>query len=1302
MQRGDQIIAIDGNGLGQPTDFDTLLNSFLTVQQGLREGQRVEIGFLRDSDLARETPEQCAPVTRSPDPCEVAYRLTPFPDADFVALFVVPYISGIIVLIIGVIVFALRPNQPGPRTVVGAMMALSVFMTGLFDLNTSYRLIALWIFASVMLGGVLISLAFIFPTRSAMAYRQPLLRFLPIIITFFIGAALAYVNANPITASAVAATQLGAVALNVVGLVILVIALLVRRVRATTALARDQINTLLIGIMLTVAIAAIWAINVIANLISGADAIAFNTSAAVPFFIIPALSMAYAVLQYRSYNTDRIISAGITYTIMLIGLVIGYTLLVFGASLITQSMVGADNPVLIAVVIFVMAIIFVPVRSYIQKRVDRLYFRNRTNYQQEVEDFSRTLTSASTIDEIAAQFRAALDTGLQPEQILIFVLDREAGEYVSIGTPSTDLRFSASSPMIEMLRTGTSPLIYLEAGKPWDTALVVERSRLQILKTLVLIGFRGANQLNGFAILSAPRSGAGRYGYEELRYIENLTAQTSIGVERAQVIVSLERRVRELDVIGQVSQAVSYTLEFEDLLELIATQADKVVEASHLYIVLSDPTTNELYYAFFLEKDERYPDKENRRWARGDDLYTEVLRNGQPVRVNNFVRALSERGVTDFNENPELKAFIAVPLVAGVTRIGVIAAGNTQSNKSYSDEQVKLFNDIAALAATSIEKARLFSETNARARQLSVLNDISRQIVASEANLEELLKLITGAATDILTSEAGSLLLTSDDGTGDLVFRVAVGGSGTDIVGVRVPAKKGLVGEVAMSGQPVIVSDVASDSRWGGELGKGAFQTRSVIAVPLISQGGVIGVLEVLNKRVGTFTGEDADLLNTFAGQAAVAIENARLFQQTDQQLSLRVSELETLEQIDVELNRSLDLTKVARITVEWAMQNSSASAVLLGVVVGEPPRLEIVYSQGYEDADKPDSADGRLYPLDRGIVSRIMRTKQAELVPDVKFDRDYIPSLRGGMSQITIPMLSGGVVNAMLVLETNHEPRLRLADLPFLQRLAEHASIAITNAQLYAELSRANQSKSEFVSFVAHELKNPLTSIRGYSDFLLGGQTGQMSDMQVNFVNTIRNNAERMNTLVSDLNDVTKLQTNNLRIDARPVEFKRVVEETLRPLQKQIDDKRQRLVLDVPDDLPPMSADEGRLIQVLTNLVSNAYKYSPEEGTITIHAHVETSPIDEKGRSLLPQLVASVTDTGIGMSPEDLAKLFTPYFRSENPLAQAQPGTGLGMAITRGIVEQHGGDITVRSELGSGSTFTFTVPLAIALQAGD
>ncbi|MBK8022454.1 MAG: GAF domain-containing protein [Chloroflexi bacterium] len=811
-----------------------------------------------------------------------------------------------------------------------------------------------------------------------------------------------------------------------------------------------------------------------------------------------------------------------------------------------------------------------------------------------------------------------------------------------------------------------------------------------------MAGSSGA--LNGFVILAPARTADGVYNYEALRYVETLTAQASVAIERAQVVDSLEQRVVQLDVFSQLSQGVNFTLDMDYQLEMIYAQTTRLIDASHFYITLHDRDLGEMYHVFFVENEDRQVENENRRWRMGNDLFSEVLRLGQPINIENFAGTLASMGAVNIVEDRSLRAWMGVPLLTGSSSIGVLSLGTTDPAQQFSADQLKTLRDIGLLAATSLDKSRLFNETNERARQLGVLNDIASEIVAAEKDVDRLLNLITESATEILSAEAGSLLLKTDDDSGDLEFKVVVGGGGSGLIGVRVPSGRGLVGEVAARARPVIVNDAARDPRWAGEFAKGSFRTNSVLAVPLTTQNRVIGVLEVLNKtRAGGFSANDVQLLAAFANQAAVAIENARLFQMTDFQLSMRVNELETMERIDVELNRSLDLQRVAEITVRSAVETAGAAAGLIGLVVGEPAYLQIIYQQGYDEDDRPEGAEDWRFPLDRGIAARVMRSKQPELTYDVSIDPNYIPSLRGAISQVTLPMLSAGTVMALLVLETNREPRLRLADMPFLQRLAEHASIAIANAQLYAEIERANASKSEFVSFVAHELKNPLTSIQGYSDFLMKGVVGGLSDQQLNFVRTIQSNAVRMNTLVSDLNDVTKLQTNNMRMTFGMVEFPRVVEETLRPLQRIIDEKGQTVAQAIQDDLPLMHADEGRIIQVLTNLVSNAHKYSPADSEIRIAAWVDEDLRDVRGRRLDPQVHVAVTDQGIGMSEADVNRLFTPYFRSDNPLAREQPGTGLGLTITRGIIDGHGGLIWVESTLGVGTTFHFTCPVAVA-----
>ncbi len=1301
LQRMDRIVAINDDVLYDPDDeadsrnYEAVHQRYGAAMSKLAPGDTVTIQFERPPE-AGICPPNSQPGTLAA--CQVRYTIGELPVADFIGFFIVPYVTAVATFFIGAAILLLRPHQPAARLISVLAFALAAMLGGLFDLDATHQLIPLWLVANVLIGGSLATFSLIFPTRLNLLYRWPWLAYVPFALCLGLVPVFLWFHQNP--PSPGFQVNIPPFMLVVAGILILIAAMLHQRRYAVSAIVRDQSNTILIGIFLTSVPVVVWLINIVSQTLYSTTAVPFNTSAATPFVLTAPLSMAYAVLQYRFFDTDRVISRGITYFLMLVALVSGYALLVFSASLIvTQGGVTANNPLLIGATIFVIALLFLPVRIFLQGQIDRLYFRRRSNLQEYVEQFTHAIAQLRDMKQVAREFRQTLNQTIAPTGIFIFLPEPQSGSYVALedAEQRTEISFAADSSLIQAV---TDQAIYLEPNREWPLAVRSERTRLQILNALVILGLRGSDQLLGFVCIGPPQSGKGRYEHEELFFIQSLISQMSIAAERAQVVDSLQRRVRELDVLSQVGQAVNFAINLDDLMELLSAQTSKLIDATYFYIALRDEVTGELYFAFFLEEDERYPEKENQRWPPGRDLFSEVVLTGQPLRVNNYVTAMNQRSAPVVAVNPELKAWMGVPLMAGTRALGVMAVSTTQADKTYGDDHFRIFSDISSLAASSIEKAHLFAETNQRARQLAALNDISNRLASEQQDLEKLLHLITQSAVEMLNAEAGSLLLTADDDSSQLEFRIAVG-SGEELVGQRFPIRQGLVGEVVKSGRHIIVSDAASDPRWGGEQTHNGFRTHSVLAVPLITNNQVLGVLEVLNKQGrGVFVEEEANLLTTFAGQAAVAIDNARLFQMTDKQLSERVAELEALERIDVELNRSLDIRTVAERTLRWAISQSGATAGALGIVTNDPPVLEIVARYNYREEEVPEGAAGNLWPLDKGIVSRVMRTRQIDLASDVRIDPDWVPGQHHSLSQITIPMMSGGEINAILVLEKNTEPRLSLVDLAFVQRLAEHASIALVNAQLYVDLARANDSKSEFVSFVAHELKTPMTSIKGYTDLLLGGIPGEVNEQQESFLATIKGNIERMNTLVSDLNDVTKLQTGNFHMDFAPVDFRSVVTNTLRPLQPQLDEKEQILNLRLPDDMPPIRADHNRLIQVLTNLVSNAHKYTPHGGEIQIIAEVmDDYRPPHNGRSGHPALHVAVKDTGIGMSEEDLSRLFTPYFRSENPLARDQPGTGLGLTITRGIVEGHGGEIWVESIIGQGTTFHFTVLLATEKQ---
>jgi signal transduction histidine kinase len=246
--------------------------------------------------------------------------------------------------------------------------------------------------------------------------------------------------------------------------------------------------------------------------------------------------------------------------------------------------------------------------------------------------------------------------------------------------------------------------------------------------------------------------------------------------------------------------------------------------------------------------------------------------------------------------------------------------------------------------------------------------------------------------------------------------------------------------------------------------------------------------------------------------------------------------------------------------------------------------------------------------------------------------------------------------------------------------------------SRMYQNVTEAERAKAEFIDFVAHELKQPMTAMQGYAKLLAMGIGGELSDTQQEFVRLISSNVERMGKLVNDLLEISRLEAGRTKLDLAPVHLKQVVDETIANTRTEIEARHHRLELHVARGLPPVLGDRGRLVQILTNLVSNAYQYTPDGGTIEIAADGWDDMEAPQGHVLV-----SISDTGIGMSPTDIANLEKQFFRADHDLVRAQPGTGLGVSIARNLVELHGGQFMIESELGKGSTFRFTLPIARA-----
>jgi signal transduction histidine kinase len=740
-----------------------------------------------------------------------------------------------------------------------------------------------------------------------------------------------------------------------------------------------------------------------------------------------------------------------------------------------------------------------------------------------------------------------------------------------------------------------------------------------------------------------------------------------------------------MNVLTRVSQGINITLAFDDMLELIYAQTNQVILSHDFRITLREGYSGILYHVLYIDSDDRMPELEKRPLPGGQGLEREAIKASRPVVTADYERECRSRGVLPAAKG--LYAWMSIPLNAGAESIGVISLGSRDPSVVFTSEQVNLIQAIGDQAAGAIVKARLLEEAERRTRQLTTLNEVARSL-ASTLDLSPLLSQILNSAVEILNCEAGSLLLV-DEQTDELVFEVVIGPQ--TLVGQRLPPGAGLVGKAVDLRQPIIANDARRSKEWFDKPDESTgFTTKDLLVVPMLIKERVIGVIEVINRKDSLpFNPDDQELLAAFTSQAAVAIENARLYTQTDQTLAARVEELSVMQRIDRELNASLEIDRAMRITLEWAMRQSKVKAGLIGVI--EEKGIAIMASQGYTTELMPYAKEP--LPIELPGLKEAIESGQPQIYR-MEPDNGSHPLglLTNCKSRVAVPIRRENQAIGVLLLENTLAEGASEEVLGFLSRLTDHAAIAIANARLYTEVQSANLAKSQFVSFVAHELKNPMASIKGYTELVAGGMAGPINEMQASFLATVRSNVDRMNTIVSDLNDLTKIQVGAMRLEFKAVNIGEVIDEVSRSLTRQIEEKGQKFILDLEPTLPSVWADRTRMVQVLTNLISNAHKYTPQGGDIIVRARSEAA--DSESSPAIQVIHLAVIDTGIGISPEDQAKIFQQYFRTEISKDMAS-GTGLGLNITKSLVEMQGGRVWFESEVQKGTTFHLTIPIA-------
>jgi signal transduction histidine kinase len=502
------------------------------------------------------------------------------------------------------------------------------------------------------------------------------------------------------------------------------------------------------------------------------------------------------------------------------------------------------------------------------------------------------------------------------------------------------------------------------------------------------------------------------------------------------------------------------------------------------------------------------------------------------------------------------------------------------------------------------------------------------------------------------------------------------------------------VDAVIVSGVPAYTADLAALAAQGEALAAIAHRRdglRSSLIVPLHLRGQVIGTLHADSRRADAFSPDLLLPLQVLADHAGGAVEQARLGLRR-QEVAEQV--IRTLAQVGAAGDTEAALEALLR-----------GAMALLGGVGGvarafdtrtrENTLLLAIRLDGTFDHHR------QRHPVPAGSMAEAMMEGGPALVIEDYLALDpavyslYASMQRQGIrSSVNVPIQAHGQRLGSLHVNHHRPGAFGSADLHIAEALAFQAGAAIERAvlvegeraQMQARLAaeaRFGALKDEFVALVSHELRTPLTSIKGFADLLLAGEAGELNEEQRDFLTVIQRNADREVTLVNGLLDLSRLEANQVELVLFPLDLGMVLRDVVTSLRPQLQAKGQHLTLRLPARPPVVTGDLARLTQVFTNLVSNALKYTREQGEITVQA-----------QALQDCVCIQVCDNGIGMSADEQTRLFTKFFRAQQRIVQEAGGTGLGLAITRALVERHGGTISVVSSPGQGSTFTVSLPI--------
>jgi GAF domain-containing protein/CheY-like chemotaxis protein len=815
------------------------------------------------------------------------------------------------------------------------------------------------------------------------------------------------------------------------------------------------------------------------------------------------------------------------------------------------------------------------------------------------------------------------------------------------------------------------------------------------------------DELLGVIVL--PRREVRPFNDRQIELLTTFADQAVIAIENARLLNELRQRTDDLseslqqqtataDVLKVISRSVS---ELQTVLDTLVETAAHLCNAEMALILRREGEVYRLAANFgFSPEYEAFLKDVSISPGRGT-VTARVALEGRVVHIEDITTD-PEYALPESSSLGKARTALGVPLLRQNVPIGVIVLAR-QRVERFTDKQIELVTTFADQAVIAIENARLFEAEQQRTRELTeslqqqtATADVLKVISRSAFELQPVFDALVESAVRLCEAER-AFLFTFD---GEVLRSTACYNVSAELREwvdrnpIR-PGRHTVSARAALERRTVHVPDVQADPEYAYAV-RDDRPIRTTLAVPMLKGDDLVGTITLYRLEFKPFTDKQIALVETFADQAVIAIENVRLFDEVQartRELARSVEELRALGEVSQAVNSTLDLETVLTTIVAKAVQLSNTDAGVIYVFDELDATLRVRATYGLSDEfvaairSQPGASDAlRRAIQDRQPLEMDIRDEPPSPVREI--------SMRAGFrARLVVPLVGADRVVGALVVRRKQSGNFSKDTIQLLQTFAAHSVLAIQNARLFhqieekgRELAQASQHKSQFLANMSHELRTPLNAIIGVTEMLREDAEALKQDLEP--LDRVLGAGRHLLALINDILDLSKIEAGRMELHLETFPLVPLIEDVAKTIEPMATKNANRIVIDCPAYLGTIHADQTRFRQALLNLGSNANKFT-EKGTVTITAR----PQREDGRDWI---AIAVTDTGIGMTPEQMGKLFQEFSQASSTTASKYGGTGLGLAISRRFCQMMGGDITVESEPGKGSTFTILLPRTV------